>query len=86
MVACGIGKTLFDGDKHFVEVFIVVSPVRRSATRAVVAVLLPSVFQRGNPRGWAVDINALIFIARRQAGGVTQIGIDNPGEEHFSLL
>ncbi|MNI66186.1 hypothetical protein D3C73_1217340 [compost metagenome] len=80
----GIGKTLFQRDKDFVDVFVIVGPVRSSAARTVIAVFAAvGVPARQATPGWAVNVNTLVFITGRQAGGVTQIRIDNPGEEHF---
>jgi hypothetical protein len=87
MVACQVSAKRCLSDKHFVDVFIVVSPVRRGAARAVVAVFAAiGIPARQATPGWAVDINTLVFITCRQAGGVAQIGIDNPEKNIFSLL
>lgn len=43
------GKTLLKRDEEFIYLFVVISPVRGGTTRAVIAILLPPVFQRGRP-------------------------------------
>ncbi|VTN08128.1 Uncharacterised protein [Raoultella terrigena] len=80
----GIGKALFQRNEDFVELFIVIGPVRRGAVGAIVVVLAAvGVPARQAAPGWAIDVDTLILVTGGEAGCAAEVGIENAGEERF---